>query len=115
MGTKPMSARFEKEKMAVIEERAKEEKTDKTTALRRIFERGAKQYRLEKAVKQYQEGKISIGRAAELAGISIWEMMDELKDRNIPNLLTSEDYLEGKANLEKALRRRKTPVAADRD
>ncbi|MDP2666641.1 MAG: UPF0175 family protein [Candidatus Diapherotrites archaeon] len=57
---------------------------------------------LEKAVKQYSESKVSIGRAAEMAGISIWEMMDELKRRGIPNPLTKEDYVGGYA-IEKLL------------
>ena len=102
MSTEMISARFAKDEIAVINERAKEEKTDKTTALRRIFSLGAKQYKLEKAVKQYSESKISIGRAAELAGVSIWEMMDELKRRGIANPLTKEDYVDSYA-IEKLL------------
>ena len=102
MSTEMISARFAKDEIAVINERAKEEKTDKTTALRRIFSLGAKQYKLEKAVKQYSESKVSIGRAAELAGISIWEMMDELKRRGIANPLTKEEYA-GSYAIEKLL------------
>lgn len=101
MKTELISARFPKEDTAIIEERAREEKTDKTTALRRIFALGAKQYKLEKAIKQYKSGKISIGKAAENAGISLWEIMDELKARNIANPLTKEHYAEGLKNLEK--------------
>ncbi len=101
METGVISARFAKDEIAVIEERARDEKTDKTTALRRIFDLGAKQYKLEKAVKQYSESKVSMGRAAELAGISIWEMMDELKQRNVSNPLTKEDYLESRRILTK--------------
>ena len=62
---------------------------------------GAKQYRLEKAIKEYQEGKISIGKAAEIARVSIWEMMDELKERNIANRLGEEEFKEGLKNLER--------------
>lgn len=101
MKTELISARFQKEETAMLEEVSKEEKTDKTTALRTIFALGAKQYKLEKAIKQYQTGKISIGKAAETAGISLWEIMDELKQRNIPNTLTKEDYQKGLKNLEK--------------
>ncbi|MBU2477189.1 UPF0175 family protein [Candidatus Micrarchaeota archaeon] len=59
---------------------------------------------MNKAIKEYQEGKISIGKAAETAGISLWEMMDELKAKNIANPLTKEDYKEGLKNLEKVLK-----------
>ena len=101
MKTELVSARFEKKDTALIEEIANEEKTDKTTALKRIFVLGAKQYKLEKAIKQYRKGKISIGKAAENAGISLWEIMDELKDRGITNPLGEEEFKEGLKNLEK--------------
>ncbi len=42
------------------------------------------QEKLEYALKKYLNDKISIGKATEIAGISIWEMLDELKKRNIP-------------------------------
>ena len=96
-----VSARFEPKDTAFVEEVAKDEKTDKTTALRTIFTLGAKQYKLEKAIKQYQEGKISIGKAAEKAGISLWEIMDKLKERNIANSLSEEEFTEGLKNLKK--------------
>ncbi len=72
------------------------------TDSKRIFSLGAKQYRIEKAIRQYQRGQISIGKAAENAWISLWEMMDELKERNISNPLSEEEFKEGLKNLEKA-------------
>lgn len=38
---------------------------------------------LELALEQYLNDKISLGKAAEIADISIWEMLDELKKRKI--------------------------------
>ena len=35
-------------------------------------------------LEQYREGKISIGKAAELLGMTKWEMFGLLKDRKIP-------------------------------
>ncbi len=81
---------------------------DPFTSLKKIISEGfkkkspgAKQYKLEKAIKQYQEGKISIGKAAENAGISLWEIMDELKERNIVNPLGEEEFAQGLKNLQK--------------
>lgn len=62
---------------------------------------GAKQYKLEKAVKGYKEGRISIGKVTETAGITLWEMVGELKERNILNPLSEKDYKQGLKNLEK--------------
>lgn len=53
------------------------------------------QEKLELALKDYIEDKISLGKAAELANLSIWEMNDELKKRKIPlNYKLSEAQLE---------------------
>ena len=40
--------------------------------------------KITKAIKQYTEGKISMGKAAELADVSIWKFLDEMKERKIP-------------------------------
>ena len=40
--------------------------------------------KLNLAMKQYTEGKISMGKAAELANVSIWKFLDEMKDKKIP-------------------------------
>lgn len=101
MKTELVSARFHKSDSMVLEQVAREEKTDKTTALRKLFSMGAKQYKLEKAIKQYQEGKASMGKAAEIAEISLWEMMEELKARSILNPISKEQYDEGLKNLKK--------------
>jgi predicted HTH domain antitoxin len=44
------------------------------------------------AVELYREGKLSLGKAAELAGASNkWEMVTLLNERNVPLLYTGED------------------------
>ena len=40
--------------------------------------------KLTKAMNQYTEGKVSMGKAAELANVSIWKFLDEMKDKKIP-------------------------------
>ncbi|MBI2598124.1 MAG: UPF0175 family protein [Candidatus Diapherotrites archaeon] len=102
MKTQLISARFEKEDTKKIEDVAKEEKTDKTSVLKKMVSMGLKQYQLEKAIKQYQEGKMSTAKAAEMAGISLWEMMDKLKEKNIANPLSEQEFKEGLKNLRKA-------------
>jgi predicted HTH domain antitoxin len=39
---------------------------------------------LEKAIELYLSDKCSLGRAAELAGVTRWEIMDILSKRGIP-------------------------------
>lgn len=59
--------------------------------------------KLEFALKEYLNDKVSLGKAADIAGISIWEMLDELKKRNITlNYKISEAELELKFFLKKS-------------
>lgn len=101
MKSELVSMRLKKEELDPINEIARDEKTDKTTAIRKALDLGTKQYLLEKSINEYREGKLSIGKAAEKAKISLWEMLDELKDRNIQSNLGSEEYKESLNNLRK--------------
>ncbi|WP_297072989.1 UPF0175 family protein [Thermococcus sp.] len=40
--------------------------------------------RLYLAVELYREGLISLGKAAEIAGLSKWEMMEVLASKGVP-------------------------------
>jgi len=63
---------------------AKEKLEDRSTVMRELLNLGLKQYLLQEALKQYTEGKISMGKAAELADVSIWKFLDEMKGKKIP-------------------------------
>jgi predicted HTH domain antitoxin len=74
-----------------IEMIREEEQLDRSTAIKRLLERGIEDWQLETAVRQYQDGAISIGRAADLAGLSIWRFLDVLDDRGIEANYTEAD------------------------
>jgi len=70
-------------------------KEDQSSLIRRLLWKSIKQEKLELALKDYIEDKISLGKAAELANLSIWEIIDELKKRKITfNYKLSEAQLE---------------------
>ena len=58
-------------------------KEDQSSYIRKLLWKSIAQEKLEFALKEYLSDKISMGKASEIAGISIWEMLDELKKRNI--------------------------------
>jgi predicted HTH domain antitoxin len=66
-------------------------------AIRQLVNRG----RLAYAIDSYKDGKVSIGRAAELARVTISEMMDILAEFGVKSNIEMEDYLEGLKNLKK--------------
>jgi len=57
---------------------------EQSSLIRKLLWKSIKQEKIEYAVKLYIDEKVSLGKASEIAGISIWEMLDEMKKRNIP-------------------------------
>lgn len=91
--TEVVSARLPKEKARLVEEIAKEEKVDKSTILEKAVEHYAREWKLKKALERYRDGQITLSRAAEIAEISIWEIIDLLAQKKV-NLQYSADDLE---------------------
>ena len=60
-----------------------------------------KRNRVILAIESYRSGKASVGKAAELAGISISELMDLLEKFGVKSNVEYEDYLEGLKNIRK--------------
>jgi predicted HTH domain antitoxin len=66
-------------------------KKDKSTTVRDLVELG----KIYVAILQYKEGKISVGKAAEIDGLSVSEMIDLLRMLGIQNNIEIEDYFAG--------------------
>jgi predicted HTH domain antitoxin len=94
MSSKTISARFPKDKAKIIEEIAREEKVDKSTILNRALDHYIREWRIRKAVESYREGLATLPRAAEIAGVTVWEMIDVLSQRNVQQQYTAEDLEE---------------------
>lgn len=87
-----MTVRLPLEDIKAIEEISKKEKIDKSTTVRNLVELG----KIYFAILQYRENKISIGKAAEIAGLTISEIIDLLAKLGIQSNLDLADYLESK-------------------
>jgi len=90
-----MTVRLPKEDIKIVEEISFEEKMDKSTTVRELIELGKVYF----AILKYKDGKISIGKAAEIAGLPLSEMMDILSKLGVKSKLDVIDYLEGNQNL----------------
>lgn len=91
MSQKHITARVPEDIYEVIEMISEEEQLDRSTTIKRLLKRGIEDWQLETAVRQYQDGAISIGRAADLAGISIWRFLDVLDERGVDANYTVDD------------------------
>ncbi|MEK6915303.1 MAG: UPF0175 family protein [Nanoarchaeota archaeon] len=71
---------------------SEKERIGLSIAMRKILEIGLKEARIKDALERLREHSVTLGRAAEIAGISIWEMMDIVKEKKIDWIgLTPED------------------------
>jgi predicted HTH domain antitoxin len=81
-----------------LRELTKEERTDLSKTVRDLVTRG----RILLAVEKYRDGKVSLGKAAELAGMRVGQMMKTLADFRVESRIEQGDYLQGIENLKKA-------------
>ena len=75
MPSTTISARVDSEEAALIESLAAEQGCDRSTLIKSLLKRGIRALRLEKAVASYSAEEMTLSRAAEAAGISIWDFL----------------------------------------
>ena len=90
-----LGARLEKDIITMVEETAKEERVDKTKALKDLILLGRKQFLINKYLEEYRKGLCSIDKAATECGITINEMMKEASKEGIKSTETIEEYKKG--------------------
>ncbi|MFB6088523.1 MAG: UPF0175 family protein [Candidatus Aenigmatarchaeota archaeon] len=80
---KQIGFRTSKEIEQELTELAKMEKRSKSEEARIVLEKGLKERKKELAIEKYIQGEITLEKAAEIAGVSVWEMIEVLKERKI--------------------------------
>lgn len=83
------------------------EKVDKSLVLGEALKKGLTQIKLDVAIRLFAEGKLSISKAAEIAGVCVKEsmcreIMEQLRERGIDLAIGLEDL---RKSLEQALKR----------
>ena len=93
--TKTMSIRMDEENYEFISDLSKEEKDDLSKTVRELVCRG----RVMLGVEKYKKDEVSLGRAADLAGVSVGQMIDVLAEYGVKANLEKEDYLKSLEHL----------------
>ncbi len=96
--TKTMSIRMDRENFEFLNELTKEQRSDLSKAVRDMVTRG----RVLFAMERYKKGDASLGRAAELAGVRVGQMMTLLSEFGVQSRIEDEDYLQGLGAIRKA-------------
>lgn len=89
--TVQINLRVEDEIAQVLEQIADKEALRRTDLIRKYMVEGIRRWKLENAIARYQKGEISMARAAEEAGILLYEMMEQLRRRSISQDQTTPD------------------------
>jgi predicted HTH domain antitoxin len=86
---------MDRENYEFLTEISKEERSDLSKAVRDLVMRG----RVLLAVERYKKGEASLGKAAQLAGLSVGQMMTLLAEFGVESRIEKDDYLQGLKNL----------------
>ena len=86
-----VTARLPRDMLREVERLAKKLKVDRSELIRRLLDFALQQKRIEEAVRAYQEGKVTLWKAAEMAGLSLREMMELARVRKIAVSYTIDD------------------------
>jgi predicted HTH domain antitoxin len=95
--SKTMSIRMDRDNYDFLKEITKEERSDFSKAVRDMVTRG----RVLLAVERYKDGQASLGRAAELAGVPLGQMMTLLSEFGVTAAIDKEEYLQSVENVAK--------------
>jgi len=83
LSSEAVTARLPREMLTEIEKLTKKEQMDRSELIRRLLDSALQQKRIDDALKAYQDGKVTLWRAAEMSGLSLREMMELAKDKKI--------------------------------
>jgi len=90
--TKQMNLRLDEDLIKEFEELAEQENLDRSALVRKILIEGLHQERLNFALQKYLRKEISIERAAEIARVSMYDIILKMSQLGIPSNLTIEDF-----------------------
>lgn len=77
-----------------LREISKEEQIPKTTVARKLIVEGILNWRMHSALKLYREGRITKERAAEIAGVSTYDIIETVQQQGYSSHYNLEDLRE---------------------
>jgi len=83
MATSTISARLDDEELALLDSLGELVGFDRSTVLKSILRKGMRDWRIEIAIQQYRAGEITLSRAAEIAGISQWDLIARMDSEGL--------------------------------
>ncbi|MEM3651060.1 MAG: UPF0175 family protein, partial [Candidatus Jordarchaeaceae archaeon] len=89
-----ISIRLDEDLHRQIQQYSRERGESKTKAMTELIKLGLEKWRMEKALAMYRERKVSLWKAASIANVSLWEMIDKIKEYGIYMDYTEDELAE---------------------
>jgi len=83
MSSVTISLRLPQSEVGRLDKLARELGTERPTFLKRALQRGASDLMFERACQAYRDGEATLSRAAEIAGITLREMMHKMRSADL--------------------------------
>lgn len=89
-----ITTRVEDDLADVIDEVAREEGMDRSTVIRRFLLKAVRNWQIDRNLEEYSKGKLTLWQAARSCNLSLWEMIEEVRKREIHVPYTLEELNE---------------------
>lgn len=78
-----LSTRIPYTLLTQLEQYMEAEHLDQSTALRKLLFKSLQEWKEDYALKLLEEGKTTLSKAAQLAGLDLWSLTAKIKERKI--------------------------------
>ena len=95
MTTRPIPIRMPEPLLELVDQYSKEQRTDRSVVLRQWIYKAAETY----AVRLVSEGRLSIGKAAELLDLTHWDIYRIAQEQGVEIGTTANQYRQGQENV----------------
>lgn len=92
--TRDLTVKVDEETYMEIEAEAEQENVDKSTVAGGLLKMGLRMAKKRRALEMYRTGSCTLWKAAEVAGVSLREMMTLIEENRIPLRITPGDVEE---------------------
>lgn len=78
-----VSVRLDEKLVKEVKRIEQELKSDRSEVIRRLLGQAVQEWKLQKALEFLRKGEISLGKAAEVAGLTIYEVLKKADEADI--------------------------------
>lgn len=89
-----VSTRVDDELAKMIDEVAEREGMDRSTVMRRFLSEATRDWLIKRSLAEYERGNLTLWQAAGRCGLSLWEIIQEVRRREVRVPYTLEELRE---------------------